>query len=62
MANNNIAKIDQFKGVLNSQTIRAQLKNSLKDKAGQFMSSMIDLYSGIHLCNSVTLKRLLWSV
>lgn len=46
MANNNIAKIDQFKGVLNSQTIRAQLKNSLKDKAGQFMSSMIDLYSG----------------
>ncbi|WP_419066800.1 recombinase RecT, partial [Hominenteromicrobium sp.] len=44
--NNNLAKIDQFKGVLNSQTIRAQLKNSLKDKAGQFMSSMIDLYSG----------------
>ena len=37
--NNNLAKIDQFKGVLNSQTIRAQLKNSLKDKAGQFMSS-----------------------
>lgn len=32
--NNNLAKIDQFKGVLNSQTIRAQLKNSLKDKAG----------------------------
>ena len=44
--NNNLARIDQFKGVLNSQTIRAQLKNSLKDKAGQFMSSMIDLYSG----------------
>ena len=44
--NNNLAKIDQFKGVLNSQTIRAQLKNSLKDKAGQFMSSMIDVYSG----------------
>lgn len=41
-----LAKIDQFKGVLNSQTIRAQLKNSLKDKAGAFMSSMIDLYSG----------------
>ena len=46
MANNNLAKIDQFKGILNSQTIRAQLRNSLKDKAGQFMSSMIDLYSG----------------
>lgn len=44
--NNNIAKIDQFKGFLNSQTIRAQLRNSLKDKAGAFMSSMIDLYSG----------------
>lgn len=41
-----MVKIDQFKGVLNSQTIRAQLKNSLKDKAGAFMSSMIDLYSG----------------
>ena len=42
----NLAKIDQFKGVLNSQTFRAQIKNSLKEKAGQFMSSMIDLYSG----------------
>lgn len=41
-----IAKIDQFKGVLNSQTLRAQLKNSLKDNAGAFMSSMIDLYNG----------------
>lgn len=49
MANNNLSKtekIDQFKGILNTQTIRAQLRNSLKDKAGQFMSSMIDLYSG----------------
>lgn len=42
----NIAKIDQFKQELNTQTIRAQLKNSLKDKSGAFMSSMIDLYSG----------------
>lgn len=42
---NTMAKIDQFKGVLNSQTIRAQLKNSLKDKSGAFLSSMIDLYS-----------------
>lgn len=39
-------KLDQFKGVLNSQTLRAQLKNSLKDNAGAFMSSMIDLYNG----------------
>lgn len=46
MNNTELAKVDQFKGVLNSQTIRAQLKNSLKDKAGAFMSSMIDLYSG----------------
>lgn len=47
MAQNNVAvaKIDQFKGVLNNQTIRAQLKNSLKENAGAFMSSMIDLYS-----------------
>lgn len=44
--NTALAKIDQFKGVLNSQTIRAQLKNSLKENAGSFMSSMIDLYSG----------------
>ena len=42
---NAMTKIDQFKGVLNSQTIRAQLKNSLKDKSGAFLSSMIDLYS-----------------
>lgn len=45
MANYNLAKVEQFKGVLNSQTVRAQIKNSLKEKAGQFMSSMIDLYS-----------------
>ncbi len=45
MANYNLAKVEQFKGVLNSQTFRAQIKNSLKEKAGQFMSSMIDLYS-----------------
>jgi recombination protein RecT len=41
-----LAKIDQFKGIINSQTIRAQVHNSLKEKAGAFMSSMIDLYSG----------------
>lgn len=42
---NSLAKIDAFKGVLNNQTIRAQLKNSLKENAGAFMSSMVDLYS-----------------
>lgn len=41
----NLAKIEEFKGILNTQTIRAQLKNSLKEKSGAFMSSMIDLYS-----------------
>lgn len=41
----NLAKIEEFKGILNSQTVRAQLKNSLKEKSGAFMSSMIDLYS-----------------
>jgi recombination protein RecT len=40
-----VQKIDAFKGILNNQTIRAQLKNSLKENAGAFMSSMIDLYS-----------------
>jgi recombination protein RecT len=37
-------KVDQFKGILNQQTIRAQLRNTLHDNAGAFMSSMIDLY------------------
>ena len=41
----NLAKVEQFKGFLNDKTIRAQLKNSLKEKAGAFMSSMIDLYT-----------------
>lgn len=48
MSNTQIAnqKVDQFKMVLNDSTIRAQLKNSLKEKSGAFMSSMLDLYSG----------------
>lgn len=41
----NLAKVEQFKNILNEKTIRAQLKNSLKEKSGQFMSSMIDLYN-----------------
>lgn len=45
---NGLSNIDQFKGFINSQTIRAQVGNSFKDKemAGAFLSSMIDLYSG----------------
>lgn len=45
---NTLTKVDQFKGFINSQTIKAQVYNSFKDKemAGAFLSSMIDLYSG----------------
>lgn len=39
-------KVDQFKNVLNDRQIRGQLKNSLKENSGAFMSSMLDLYSG----------------
>lgn len=46
MSENSLAKVNEFKSVLNSQTVRAQLSHSLKGKAGAFMSSMIDLYSG----------------
>lgn len=41
-----LAKLDAFKAVLNSAQIRAQVKNSLHENAGAFMSSMIDLYNG----------------
>ena len=43
-----MSKIDQFKGIINSQTIRAQIGNSFRDPEmrGAFLSSMIDLYSG----------------
>lgn len=43
---NQLAPMDAFKAVLNEGTIRAQIKNSLKEKSGAFMSSMIDLYNG----------------
>ncbi len=42
----NEVAINEFKGLLNSQTIKAQVKKSLGDNAGAFLSSMIDLYSG----------------
>lgn len=41
----NIAKVDQFKEVLNDNAIRAQIKNSTKENAGPFMTSMLDLYT-----------------
>lgn len=46
--NNNLAlsKVNRFKDILNQQTVRAQLRNTLHDNAGAFMSSMIDLYEG----------------
>ena len=46
MANMQIAKIDQFKAVLNEPQIRAQIRNSLIENAGAFLSSMLDLYGG----------------
>lgn len=46
MGNTQIAKVDVFKNALNDGTVRAQLKNSLKENSGAFMSSMLDLYSG----------------
>ena len=38
---NQLAKVDQFKMALNDGQIRAQIKNSLKENAGAFMSSML---------------------
>lgn len=43
---NQIQKVDQFKEVLNSNDIKARLKNSLKNNWSQFATSMLDLYSG----------------
>lgn len=51
---NEIANIDVFKNLLNTQTIKAQVKKSLGDNAGAFLSSMIDLYNGdtyLQKCN-----------
>ena len=46
MSEATLAKVDIFKNLLNAQTIQAQIKRSMKENAGAFMSSMIDLYSG----------------
>lgn len=47
-----LARINEFRDVLNSQTIKALLHNSLKGKAGAFASSMIDLYSSDYALQS----------
>lgn len=46
MSETALARVDAFKSILNTKSIRAQVQNSLKENAGAFMSSMIDLYSG----------------
>lgn len=40
-----LTKFDIFRQVINSDTIRAQVKNSLKENSGAFLSSVIDLYN-----------------
>lgn len=45
MDKNAIVKVDRFKSVLNDSAIRAQVKNSLKESSGAFLSSMLELYS-----------------
>lgn len=44
--NTQIAPVDRFKAVLNSNDIKARLKNTLKNNWTQFATSMLDLYSG----------------
>lgn len=45
---NTLSKIEQFKGIINSQSIRSQVDNSFNDEkmTDAFLSSMFDLYSG----------------
>ena len=43
---NQIAPVDRFKIELNSNDIKARLKNSLKNNWTQFQTSMLELYSG----------------
>ena len=43
--NTQLASVGSFKAVLNSNDIKARLKNSLKDNWSQFATSMLDLYS-----------------
>lgn len=46
MANNTqLAAVDSFKAVLNSDDVKNRLKNSLKNNWTQFATSMLDLYS-----------------
>lgn len=41
-----LAPVEQFKAVLNSNDMKARLKNTLKSNWTQFATSMLDLYSG----------------
>jgi recombination protein RecT len=41
----NITPVDRLKTVLNAQTVQEQFKNALKDGAGLFTTSIIDLYN-----------------
>ena len=43
---NQIAKADAFKSVINDPSFRNQIKASVKENAGAFMASMLDLYNG----------------
>ena len=40
-----VQKVNTFKGLLNESQFQAQIKNSMKENAGAFMSSLLDLYS-----------------
>lgn len=53
MSNHQVSevKVQEFKDILNEKTIRAQIKNSLKENSGAFMSSMIDLYNNDNYLN-----------
>lgn len=46
MANEITARKDAFIAAMNDNVIKAQLKRSLNDGSGAFMSSMIDLFEG----------------
>lgn len=40
-----LAKIEKLKGILGHESVRAQFENALRDNAGPFRASIIDLYS-----------------
>ena len=46
MNQNGLARVDAFKGILNNNGFRNQVKACMGEAAGGFISSMLDLYSG----------------